>query len=344
MKRYLLLLLLCCLGIIPATAQTAAQTATPTPPTPPSVTARASVIALSAFLRAAPSESAEPVTSVFEGETLMVAGRSADGFWVWVHRPYQPDARAWIRRNLLTAGYDVTLLPLGDGADFDLLGDVTPTETGFAATFIAEANLRSEPRRDAPVVGLVPITAVLPVVSRTPDGFWIKVNYRGIEGWVSEFLTQSTRSLSDVPLDPVYESDPRYAVTMPIIPREVQIAQVDRLLAWLNEQVIVAENVAYYWNQMFNGHTMECAPPAPIPDLYPITAQDLIELPELNQETRLIADAVAALNSSIAAMGKCGIYTADQLRPPLRAAANARFIFRAVIQRMENLREVLVGE
>jgi hypothetical protein len=278
---------------------------------------------------------------VFEGESLIVAGRNADGFWLWVNRPYQPNGQAWIRRDLLTAGYDLTLIPLGKGASVNLLGDILPIETGFAATFIAEANLRAEPSTNAPAVALVPITAVLPIVSRTPDGFWIKVNYRGIEGWVSEFLTQTGRNLTDVPLDPEYETDPRYAVTMPIIPREIQIAQVDRLLAWLNEQIVVAENVAFYWSEMFNGKTMECAPPAPIPDLYAITTQDLIELPELNQEIRLIAQAVTGLNASITAMGKCGIYTADQLRPPLRASINARFIFRSVIQRMENLREML---
>lgn len=331
---------------------THAQTVTPTSPLSSVATAtpepyqapRASVVATSAFLRAAPSDEAEAITSVFQGESLEVAGRSADGFWVWANRPYQPDGQAWIRRDLLTTGYDLTLVPLGENAFTTLLGEIPPVDTGFGANFIAEANLHREPSRNSPAVATVPILSVLPVVSRTPDGFWLKVNYLGIEGWVSEFLTQSGKNLKDVPLDPTYETDPRFAVTMPLIPREAQIAQVDRLLAWLRVQVVVAEDVAFYWSEMFNGKTMECLPPAPVPALYALTPQDIIELPELNQEILNITDAVEDINLSIAAMAKCGIYTADQLRPPLRASINARFIFNSVIQRMENLREILTGE
>lgn len=339
MKRTFLMMLLWCVLALPAAAQTA--TPTPTLTAAPLTAPRVSVVATSAFLRAAPSDDAEAVTSVFEGEALEVAGRSADGFWLWVNRPFQPDGQAWIRRELLSAGVDLTLVPLGDNAVVTLLGDIPPTDTGYAANFIAEANLHRDPSRNAPNVALVPITSVLPIVARTPDGFWLKVNYLGIEGWVSEFLMLSGKDLSGVPLDPAYENDPRFAVTMPLIPREVQLAQVDRLLAWLNTQVVVAADVAFYWSEMFNGKTMECLPAAPVPPLYPITAQDIVELPELNQEIGNINSAVEDINESIAAMSKCGIYTADQLRPPLRAAINARFVFRSVIQRMENLREVL---
>jgi hypothetical protein len=316
----------------------AALAQTPTPPPAP----QASVIAMSAFLRAAPAEDAPVVSSVFEGEILAVRGRSVDGFWLWVNRPYQPQGQAWIRADLLTGGFDLTLLPLGRGAEqVALLGAVIPVETGYAAVLDAEAQLRAAPARDAQSLGVVPRLAVIPVVARTPDGFWLKVNYLGIEGWVAEFLTRSGGRLTDVPIDPLYAADPRYAVTMPIIPREVQRAQADRLLGWLAEQLTVAENVAFYWSEMANGKTMECVPPAPIPALYPLTPQDYIELPELRQEVEPIARAVESLNSAIDAMRQCGIYTANQLNPAMRAAFNARFIFCSVIDRMTRLRKTL---
>lgn len=342
MRRYTVLFTLLLIGVaaLTASAQTAAPSPTPTPnPQPPQ---RASVVAGSAFLRASPSEDAEAVTSVFEGEILLLVGRDPDGTWLWVARPSQPDAPAWILRNLLGGSFDLTRVPLGEGP-FDLPGPEQPTDTGFAVVFIAEAALRDAPRRDAPSSWVVPIGAVVPVIERTPDGFWLKVNHLGYVGWVAEFLTQNSFDRRAVPVSVEYETDPLYAA-LPLIPLEIQLAQLERFTTWLDDKTEVAEGLVYYWTQISDGYTMECLPIAPITDLFTVTAQDAVELPELRQERAPVQQAVDDLNRSIAAMPRCGIYTRTEIRSALGAASNGRFLLRVVRQRMDNLYERITGE
>src|SRR5690606_35220867 len=99
LMRALLLIALCCALLMPAAAQSAPS---------------ASVAVESAFMRAAPEETAEMAGSAYDGERLTVVGRSADGRWLQVHRPPTPARTAWIRRDLLTFSGDVTLLLLTD--------------------------------------------------------------------------------------------------------------------------------------------------------------------------------------------------------------------------------------
>ena len=126
--------------------------------------------------------------------------------------------------------------------------------------------------------------------------------------------------------------------------RHRQLAQLERFTTWLDDKTSVAESLVYYWTQISDGYTMECLPISPITDLFTVTAQDAIELPELRQERAPVQQAVDDLNRSIAAMPRCGIYTRAEIRSALGAASNGRFLLRVVRQRMDNLYERLTGE
>lgn len=304
-------------------------------------TGRASVRVDSAFMRALPSDTSEPAGSAFNGEVLTVIGRSADGTWLNVHRPTSPEVTAWIRRDLVQFGGDVTALPLTDAVT-GVTGDVPIMDTGFAVLMTGEAQLRTAPDRDAASLGVVPIDAVLPVVSRTPNAFWIKVNYLGTEGWIAEFTTSRYARLYEIPEDGALAGDPTYAA-LEIVDPARQIAQIDRLLEYLVPNYTLTLNVAGYWRTMLAGETKECLPPANVPS-YPVSPSDLIELPELRRQTRLLSDAVASINGSLEIMRQCGVYLPTDARRGYQRAIAASATFNLLIRRMRVLRSQLTGE
>lgn len=324
--RALLLIALCCALMLPAAAQSAPS---------------ASVAVESAFMRAAPEETAVLAGSVFDGERLTVVGRNADGRWLQVHRPTTPTRTAWIRRDMVTFGGDVTLLPLTEFVT-GVTGPEPLSDTGFAALFTGEAQLRAQPDRFAASAGVVPIGTIAPIIERSPNNFWLKVNYLGTTGWVAEFTTSVSADFADIPVAPELAEDPAYAPLVVVDP-VLQVAQIDRLLEYLYPNYTAASDVAYYWQQLMRSETRECLPPGDAV-AYGFTAADIAELPELRQQTRLLDQAVTDLNQSIEAMRRCGVYIDSEINAAYSNAVAARGSFNLLIRRMRVLREKITGE
>jgi hypothetical protein len=101
--------------------------------------------------------------------------------------------------------------------------------------------------------------------------------------------------------------------------------------------------VVHYWKMLSLGETMECLPPAGGYTDYPATPQDIVELPELRRQRRILTQAIADINLSIQAMQRCGIYTESEISQAFADGLNALTILRLVIVRMENLREDIPG-
>lgn len=324
--RALFLIVLCCALLLPTAAQSAPS---------------ASVAVESAFMRAAPEETAAMAGSAFDGERLTVVGRNADGRWLQVHRPMTPDQTAWIRRDLVTFSGDVTRLPLTDFVT-GVTGPEPLSDTGFAALFTGEAQLRAKPDRFAASGGVVPIGTIAQVVERSPNNFWLKVNYLGTVGWVAEFTTSISGDFADIPVAPELADDTAYA-PLAVVDPVLQVAQIDRLLAYLAPNYITASDVAHYWQQLMRGETRECLPPADaLP--YSFSAADVAELPELRQQTRLLEQAVTDLNEAIDAMRRCGVYISPEISTAYSNAVAARGTYDLLIRRMRVLREKLTGE
>lgn len=324
--RALILIAICCALLLPAAAQSAPS---------------ASVAVESAFMRAAPEETAALAGSVFDGERLTVVGRNPDGRWLQVHRPTTPGRTAWIRRDMVTFSGDVTLLPLTDFVT-GVTGTEPLSDTGFAALFTGEAQLRARPDRFAASAGVVPIGTIAQIVERSPNNFWLKVNYLGTVGWVAEFTTSISADFADIPVAPELADDAAYA-PLTVVDPVLQVAQIDRLLEYLQPNYVTASDVAFYWQQLMRGETRECLPPADAV-AYGFSAADIAELPELRQQTRLLDQAVTDLNQSIEAMRRCGVYINTEINAAYSNAVAARGSFNLLIRRMRVLREKLTGE
>jgi hypothetical protein len=300
------------------------------------------VVPDSAFLRITPDEEAEAVGSVFANDSLTAVGRNIDGEWIEVRRPGRTTRGGWIARRVTAFTFNVGQLPITD-LTTGLIGNEPVVDTGFSVLMISEGTLRAAPDRYSAQLDIVPVNLTLPVLERTPDNQWLRINYRGTDGWIAEFTTHPNGDVNAVTISPEYSNDPQFAA-MEIIPIEVQVAQIDDLLNYVRPLSTVAADVTHYWKMMSQGETMECLPPAGNFAYYSPTQRDITELPELRRQRRLLTQAVDDLNAAIATMQRCGVYTQTEIRGAYGNSLNAMSIFQLVIERMENQRTLLTGE
>lgn len=294
------------------------------------------VIADSAFIRAAPDAASIEVASVFENDSLTAVGRNIDGLWLEVRRPGRRDKVGWISREVVVFTFEVAKLPITD-LTTGVTGHDSVIDTGISVLMVGETRLRAAPDREAAEITIIPVNLTLPVLERTPDRLWLKVNYRGTIGWVAEFLTSTTSDIRSITVSPEYSLTNVGAFE--IIPPELQIAQIDRLLAWIAETDTIATTVSTYWTLLSSGETMECVSPAGNYPYYAYTARDVTELPELRRQIRIMEQAVNDLNASIEIMKRCGVYLDKDIRAAYADAINTRTIFAVVKRQMENLKE-----
>jgi uncharacterized protein YgiM (DUF1202 family) len=209
-RKLLLLVLILLTAALPA----AAQEADP----PAEAVFRARVVVDSAFVRALPLADAERVADVFEDNVLNVVGRNADGTWLSVHRLYEDRAVGWIQREYLAYTFEVAQLPITD-TETGVTGDEPIINTDASVLIIIEANLRDVPSVNSDVIGTVALNATVPVLERSPDNLFLRVNYLGTVGWIAELTARTTDDLTQVP---VAQGLTVATIPIEIIPPEVQ--------------------------------------------------------------------------------------------------------------------------
>ncbi len=91
-------------------------------------TATATVTARSLRVRAEPSESAEVVAGIREGEQYAVIGRSSDGLWIQLEIPRATQGNGWVSANFVTVQGPIT-----DATVSDAPAAATPVATEEAA-------------------------------------------------------------------------------------------------------------------------------------------------------------------------------------------------------------------
>lgn len=286
----------------------------------------------SALVRARPSADAPVSASVFFGDALQAVGRSADGTWLQLQRP-----AGWINRSVVRLTFDVGALPLTDAVT-GVTGSVPIVETGYTVQVIDDRPMYALPDFQSDALATLTINAVLPAIERTPDNQWIQVNYLGTLGWIPVYLAYNPYNVDALPVSPTYAADPNYP-TVVIIPPERQLAQIDRLLAYIAVQDALALQLVAYWDQVVNGGIVECAPRSEVVPYYELTEDDLRELPELRSQQRFLRQAADDLNESLAVTAVCGIQVYVDFNGALSNAMNAHVLFRRTRLQMDAARE-----
>lgn len=290
----------------------------------------------SAFVRALPTADATVTASVFFGDVLQAVGRSADGTWLQLQRP-----AGWINRSIVRLSFDVGALPLTDTTT-GVTGSSPIVDTGYTVQVIDDRPMYALPDFQSQALATLPINAVLPAIERTPDNQWIKVNYLGTLGWIPVYLAYNPYNVDALPVSPTYAADPNYPPVVNI-PPERQLAQIDRLLAYIAVQDALALQMVEYWDLLVNGGIVECAPRSEVVAYYAITPDDLRDLPELRPQERFLRQATDDLNESLAVTHVCGIQVYVDFSGALSNAMNAHVLFRRTRLQMDAARERVLG-
>lgn len=337
--RHLLLmlgLLFSALLFAPAAAQEDEDEFTPEQVAPGVFTVQ--VFVDSAFAHLAPEPSALASASLFEGDILEAVGRNADGTWFEVRRPGRAYKLGWVSDDFVNKNFSIELLPLTDSVT-GVVGTAI-VDSGYGVFVQQESVLRSSPSLTGTRVGVVPYGVTLPAIERNQDASWIFVNYVGMTGWISGFnVRRDNMNTMDIPEGanlPALET-----LIVEIIPPEVQLAQVEALRTYLNEQLVIARSLESFWWNVFQGEIMPCDPPSEITD-YIYDANDQRELPELGRIVPRLGVGVESLNSSIATLQNCGALVTDDVLSARNAAINAKVIFSAGLGQLVNLEENVI--
>lgn len=294
----------------------------------------------SAFVRELPTVEADAVASVFENDILEAIGRNADGLWIQVRRPGRENRLGWIARYLVVVNFDMTTLPLTDN-ETGVIGEDPIIDTGYAIFILTEAILRDGASSRANELLIIPVMVTVPALERTQDTLWIKVNYLGTIGWTSAFNFNSMIDLSVLPIAPETQQS---LANIEIIPPEVQLAQVYRLREYVQPMYDTTFDVINFWNSLLEGDVLRCEPPDGNFTMIEITPRDIVELPELRRASRLLPRALEDINTSIATMQRCGIYTPAELSRAYAQGINARGIFRSTLGQLANVEALLLPQ
>ena len=296
----------------------------------------------SAFTRVLPDFEAGPAASVYEGERLEVISRNLDGTWFEVRRPARLNTIGWIFSGTLEWDFYPELLPLGD-ITTSVIGPSPLLEPPAYAVYFPETPfVRQQPlRRAAPVQPPVeiPPLVTIPVLARNQDGSWLFINYLGHQGWVVAYAGRELANVLDIPQ--ATNLPPLEGVPGVIIPVELQQAQIDRLRIFIQERYAYARDMELFWWRVFRGEIMPCDVPPEFTE-YPYSAEDVRQLPELQRYAPRLREAVDYMATARDPLLACGIVSPEVVLDARNASINARVIFDATLDALQNLEENVV--
>jgi uncharacterized protein YgiM (DUF1202 family) len=211
----LLLLTLLSAGCSPLLLSTAAQATnapeaaeTSSEEAVPDNSAIATVVTRSLRVRSEPSENAQVIAGLNEGEQYPVLGISSDGLWVELAIDSAPGGRGWVTASFVSVEGPITDIAITEAPTTTVA--LSPTEVISGATASAtpapgfalvrtdgtRLRVRSQPSTDSEIVGYVYNGESYRVLETSADGLWVRIagatstpsdNPNG--GWVSaEFV------------------------------------------------------------------------------------------------------------------------------------------------------------
>lgn len=158
----------------------------------PDDSAIATVNTRSLRVRNQPSDTAEVIAGIEDGQRFPVLGISSDGLWVELAIADAPGGRGWVSASFVSVAGPITdvsttavpTVTESLTATADVTVTVTTTATafappapGFAAvrTDGTRLRVRAEPSTDATIVGYVYNGESYPVIEVSADGQWVRI-------------------------------------------------------------------------------------------------------------------------------------------------------------------------
>ncbi len=151
---------------------------TPLPPIPPGALSGTVIRATVLLVREAPFMGAPVVGRVQRGQTYQVLGRDENALWFLIQLS---DRQGWVWGYYLHVNGNEYNAPVN--SPFVTQGNPAAA-TGVVVQSEAGLRLRAAPTTDSAQIGRIPWGEIMPLISRTQDG-WYQVVFRGTVGWVS---------------------------------------------------------------------------------------------------------------------------------------------------------------
>ncbi len=102
--------------------------------------------------------------------------------------------------------------PVADAGQVASGAETTDLQNQVVATIVldpgANIHLRRTPNSGGESLGLIPSGATVLVAGRTPDSQWLRVNYDGIDGWISSQYVDLRMNGRRIELADVFEITP----------------------------------------------------------------------------------------------------------------------------------------
>ncbi|MBK8022514.1 MAG: SH3 domain-containing protein [Chloroflexi bacterium] len=171
-------------------------TAVPTSVVVPPGSATATVTAYRLNVRAAPDASSAVLTIINRFEQYPVTGRNAANTWYQIQFG---TALGWVSARW------INVAPFG--VDVPVVGGDTPAQPPQATGNVVTATpynvvIRQGPSTTFSRIGLLPASAVAPVLGRNANNTWWQINYNGLVGWVSGqyAIISQTANIGSIPV------------------------------------------------------------------------------------------------------------------------------------------------
>ncbi|MEP7291304.1 MAG: SH3 domain-containing protein [Chloroflexota bacterium] len=148
------------------------------PPIPPGALSGTVIRATVLLVREAPFIGAPVVGRVQRGQTYQVLGRDESAYWFLIQ---MSSGQGWVWGYYLHVNGNEFNAPIN--SPFVTQGNPAAA-TGVVVQSEAGLRLRAAPTTDSTQIGRIPWGEIMPVISRTGDG-WYQVVFRGTTGWVA---------------------------------------------------------------------------------------------------------------------------------------------------------------
>lgn len=149
--------------------------------TPAPVSLPVTVSAGPLHFRAEPSQEAETLDLISEGEQYTASGRTGDNLWVQLAVEGQV---GWSMAEFLTLEGDINQLGVvAGGTTIPVMPVTTALPTGVQAQALASVRLREGADISLTRIGEVRHGQMVTVIGRNGDGSWLKVEVNGVQGW-----------------------------------------------------------------------------------------------------------------------------------------------------------------
>jgi hypothetical protein len=166
------------------------------PPIPPGAITATVIRASVLNIRDAPSLGGNRINRVLRGQTYAIVGRNQNATWFLLQLS---GMQGWAWGYYLFINGNEFNPPVVSGSS--ILGLAGQPDYGVTAQSKATVRLRAAPNVVSAQIGRVTWGAFLPVIGRTPDGFWWKVVWKNTVGWVySPFFDIFQGNLNNVPI------------------------------------------------------------------------------------------------------------------------------------------------